>query len=189
VTLSGANFAAGTVVYLGGAPGSGGFAVSTTVSSPTSLSFSVPSMPAGTYTAYIVVVNASGAQSMPADLKVDAATATPTTAPTAVGDGTLEIDEHRCYPNPVIGAALGNARVSVHVRGRADRLVLKLYSRAMTCLGSREVSNTSGGWVQIALPESFVNDAGAGTYFYVVSGERGQARTVQDAVGRVVVLR
>jgi hypothetical protein len=144
-------------------------------------------MPAGTYSSYVVVRNPGGLDSAPVDLKVSSATATST--PDGNADGPLEIDDHRAWPDPVASSHLDQARVSVHVKGRADRLRLKVYTRALICVGSTELLNTPSGWNQIPLPGAVVLSAGPGTYFYVVSGERGSTKTVKNATGRLVVLR
>jgi hypothetical protein len=107
---------------------------------------------------------------------------------TSVPDGPLEIEEHRCFPNPVVGAGLGAARVAVKLKGSAEKLTLKVYSRAMTCLGTYESGPLGPGWQRMPLPQAFIDQAGNGTYFYVVCGERKGSKT-EDAIGRVTVLR
>jgi len=77
----------------------------------------------------------------------------------------------------------------VHLKGRADRLTVKVYTRALVCVGSAEAVNVPAGWSQVPLPSAALQDSGAGTFFYVISGQRDGAKTVKDAVGRVVVLR
>ncbi len=117
------------------------------------------------------------------------APAAPTAAPTSI-DGPLEIEEHRAFPNPVMSGTLGMARIAVKLKGPADRLSVKVYTRAMHVVGSVETGPVAGGWNQVALPSEFVKDAASGTYFYVVSGERKGAKTARkSASGKLVVLR
>jgi hypothetical protein len=104
-------------------------------------------------------------------------------------EGPLEIDEHKAFPNPLLGARLADARIAVHLKGSAERLTLKIYTRAMVCVGSLEQGAVGPGWHRLPLPSEFSADAGNGTYFYVVSAYRRGEKTVQDAVGRITILR
>lgn len=103
--------------------------------------------------------------------------------------GPLEFEASSPLPNPVIGILIDKAVIAVKLKGDADTLTLKVYSRAMTLLGSRETGPRPSGWTHIKLPDDFIAQAGNGTYFYVISGTRGDAKTVKDALGKITVLR
>jgi hypothetical protein len=176
LAVSGSNFQSGAVVWLDGT------AHNTTYVSPTSLQAELPALASGTYS--LTVVNPGGFQSAPQSLVIAGPAVTATPEP-----GPLEFEEHRAWPNPVMGGQLDQVRIAVKLKGAADRLTLKLYTRAMIVVGTQELGSHGAGWRHLRLPDEFLQSAGNGTYFYVVSGERGQAKTVENAVGRLTVIR
>jgi hypothetical protein len=178
LSLSGSNFQSGALVWLDGTT-----SYSTTFISPTSLNVDFPSgLPAGSYS--LTVANPSGHQSAPQNLVIAGPAATATPAP-----GPLEFEDHRAWPNPVMGSQIDNARIGVKLKGAADALTVKVYTRAMTVVGVLELGPHGPGWQHLRLPDAFKQAAGNGTYFYVVSGRRGESKTVQDAIGRITVIR
>jgi hypothetical protein len=189
VTINGSNFAAGAVVILDPA----GSATQVTPSSlnSTSITFTLPaSMLAGTYSGFILVRNPGGnADSVAKDLVIVAGPVPTATFTAGTGDGELVIDDHRCWPNPIVGGNLGLARVAFHLKGHADNVSLKVYTRAWICVGSADSGAVSAGWTHLPLPSAFTQDAGAGTYYYVLSASRGGAKTEKHSVGKLTVLR
>jgi len=112
-----------------------------------------------------------------------AATSTPTAGP----EGPNDITKHSAYPNPWSGQ--GPAMVAAQLAGRCDSLTLKVYTNAMVCVGSRELGPQNAGWVQIPMPTELVSGAGNGTYYYIITAQRGSTTNLTRAVGKFLVLR
>lgn len=142
----------------------------------------------GTWYAKVSDVSGAGWVGSLDYFKVSGPTATVTPVISAV-DGPLEFEDHHFWPNPAMGGYVDLARIAVKLKGSADSLTVKVYTRAMLCVGTQKLGPQSAGWHHLPLPSDFVQDASNGTYYYVVSGERGQAKTVHNAVGKLTIIR
>jgi len=110
------------------------------------------------------------------------ATAAPATSQTN-GFGILHCRAWPCPWNP----AKGSGWVSVDLKGHADGLVLKVYTQALLCVGTRNAGPKPAGWSAIALPETMAGMPN-GVYFYIASAERG-GQQMPPVYGRLMVLR
>jgi hypothetical protein len=78
--------------------------------------------------------------------------------------------------------------VSVHLKGSADRLRLRLYSPAMTLVDTVEVSGVPAGWQRLALGPLQLQSLAPGLYFFTVQAWRGSAESPSVAPGRLVLI-
>ena len=79
--------------------------------------------------------------------------------------------------------------MGVKLSGHCDRLVLKIYTPAMVCVGKREVGLLNAGWSQVPLPLEVLAGASNGLYYYEIEVERGGQKAPAKTVGRLMVLR
>jgi hypothetical protein len=179
LNLQGSDFLLGAQVDWGGT------LLGATWISSTELQFTVPAgAPAGA-TVTVAVLNPGGLVSAST---VDVIIAGP--APTATpipGDGPLEISDHRPWPNPV--APGKPAFISVLLKGRADSLSLKLYTRSWVLVAEELSGPHPAGWARIGLPQAFRDAAGADAYYYVVSASRDGVKVIKPAKGAIQILR
>jgi hypothetical protein len=110
--------------------------------------------------------------------------ATATSVPANV-DGPLVVDEHHVWPAPITGAS---AWVGVKLRGRCDRMVVKVYTPAMVCVGQAEAAGLPSGWSQVPLPAALLGAAN-GLYYYELEVERGGQKATARSLGRLMLLR
>jgi hypothetical protein len=112
-------------------------------------------------------------------------TASPTDGPTPVpDDGVLHIPEAQFYPHPVLGP---NVRLRFRLDGSAERVKLKLYSRAMVCVELLEASGSyQAGWNQadFAVPE-----LPAGAWFGTLHAYQGSLESAERPPLRLLKLR
>ena len=183
ITVTGSNFAPGAQIIFDGV------LLPTTWGGPGTLTATAPAHAAGT-----VVVTAqnpggfvaTGSGNITIAGPVGTFTATPASTP-GPDDGTLEIEEHHAWPNPISG---GSGHIGVKVKGRSDKITVKVYTDAMVCIGTRVLDGDhASGWVNVDLPEAFVAGSSNGLFYYHVSVERGSVKALKNAVGRVVVAR
>ena len=109
------------------------------------------------------------------------------TATSVPDDGPNDIEKHSVVPSPWDGS--GTAYVMAKLAGHCDRLTLKVYTRALVCVGNQELGAQNSGWAKIAVPKEFQSQASNGTYFYIVTAERAGQKNLTKAVGKLVVLR
>jgi hypothetical protein len=114
-------------------------------------------------------------------------TATPTISATPTG-GTLVIEENHCYPNPIVAGSGSLPRFAIKLSGPAEKVRLMVYTRALVAVGSVDLSSAAAGWTSVSLP-SWVAGLPEGTYYYVVSAERGAVKAARPSVGRLVVIK
>lgn len=114
-------------------------------------------------------------------------TLTQTPASTSVDSGVNEIEKHAAYPSPWDGT--GQAWVSAKLEGHVDRLVLKVYTKSLVCVGTQELGAQNAGWTKIPMPTELLGSVSNGTYFYVISSERAGTKNLTKAVGKFLVLR
>jgi alpha-L-arabinofuranosidase len=131
-----------------------------------------PASPTPTPTATPTGIPASGAS----------ATATPTSA----NPGPLGIDKAVPFPSPWNGNGTGS--LAVHLEGACDSVELKIYSRAMVCVGTRTTGSEPAGWIPVELPDTLERGAANGVYFYRIVARRGGMDT-KPTIGPLVVLR
>jgi hypothetical protein len=129
-----------------------------------------------------VTATVSGSPTLTA-LATAGGTMTPAPTDTAVAgaDEPLSIEEHRAWPNPWQG---GPGGVAVRLKGRAETLTLKVYSKALTGLGKRTLGPVGPGWVQLPWPDGFETGAANGIYFYEVTSDP----KCPSGTGRLMVL-
>jgi len=181
VTVSGSDFLPGALVIVGVSP------LAANYISGTELSVSLPAstLPGNlrvTVTNVVAGLNVPGVGFGDIDIK-----ATPTAVPaTATPGGPLAIQKTQPWPSPWNGADPG--WVSVLLQGNCDSLKLKVYTKAMVCVGERDAGAQPGGWVAVALPDAMNTGIAAGLYYYRITAERGGQQTT-PVIGRLVVLR
>lgn len=111
--------------------------------------------------------------------------ATPTPTP-SMGGGTLVVEGGNFYPNP--WGAGSAARFALKLSGPAERVRLKIYTEALVAVGSVDLGGAMRGWNSFSLPV-WVVGLPNGTYYYVISAERGVVKAARPAVGKLVVIR
>ena len=114
---------------------------------------------------------------------ISSPTATDTAQP---DDGPNRIDQHACVPNPWNGVT--PAFIAAHLQGHADRVVVRIYTKAMVCLGQSELGARGPGWCQVPLPAEMLA-APSGAYYYQVHSERSGQKDLGRAAGTLVKLR
>ncbi len=102
-------------------------------------------------------------------------------------DGSLEIEDHAAWPNPVRGG--GRGFVSVKLKGRADSISVKVYTRSWICVAEAQGGPQAGGWARLDLPRAFLDAAPSDAYYYVVSAKRGGAVAPRSGKGTLQLLR
>lgn len=102
--------------------------------------------------------------------------------PPSTNDGELEVEDAVAAPNPVLDGVL---RLHVKLKGRADRLVLRLYTPAMNRVFGVESGPGIAGWnqAQALLPAGLAS----GAYFVTVQAGRDEHLS-QDRIVKVVLL-
>jgi hypothetical protein len=176
ITLGGVNLSAGgtlTVTY--GWLGSSGPGV-TAPNSAGFYSFIVRSDPTG-----------SAVANLGANPQVELKAPTATLTPTVGSDGPNEIEHHSAFPSPWDGGS--PLYVACKLSGHVDRLVLKVYTRSLVCVGSTELGAQNAGWTKIAAPTDFMLSAANGGYFYIVTAERDGQKNITKAIGKLLILR
>ena len=76
----------------------------------------------------------------------------------------------------------------MQLQGPCDRLVLKVYSKAMVCLGQAETGSQRPGWAGVPLPGELA-EAPNGLYYYEVRAFRDNGQASAPVRGKLVVLR
>ncbi len=137
----------------------------------------------GTYRYYCSLHGGPGGIGMSGIIYVTGGAPTATAVPTPVQTGSdAVIVGSQPFPNPVRTG--GSVRVLLN--GPVESLSFDIYTPAMVLVSSLSLGAKPGGWVDIALPASFVGQP-AGPYFYVVRGKR-HGVDVKPRSGRLVLL-
>lgn len=102
-------------------------------------------------------------------------------------DGPLGIEEHKVWPMPLRPGQ--PARLAVKLQGPADAIELKVYTKALICVGRLTLGPGSGGWNQLILPSDWTATLSPGLYYYEVTALRGDARVQAAKPGKIMVLR
>lgn len=178
LTLTGVNLPAGGTVYWDGSALPVGSVQVLTAGQTWQISSPVS-------TAGVHVITVGGVSGSLNVTVVASPKATPTATPT-VGGGTLVVEGNNFYPNPW-GAGLA-ARFALKLSGSAERVHLKIYTEALVAVGSVDLGAAVRGWNSFSLPV-WVVGLPNGTYYYVISAERGVVKAARPAVGKLVVIR
>jgi hypothetical protein len=115
------------------------------------------------------------------------ATRTAATMPGESQQAAFAILHCRAWPCPW-NPAQGPGWVSVDLASKASGLVLKVYSQALVCVGTRDAGPQPSGWSAIALPEAMAHGMPNGVYFYIISAER-RGQQAKPGYGSLMVLR
>ena len=118
---------------------------------------------------------------------IDVKVPTPTFTPTGDAEGPNEIEQHAACPSPWNGTS--PLYIAAKLSGHCDRLVLKVYTRSLVCVGTSELGPQNAGWTKIAAPTDFMLNAANGGYFYIVTAERDGQKNITKAIGKLLVLR
>jgi expansin (peptidoglycan-binding protein) len=180
VVLTGSNIVGGAVVLVDGV------AVSATFNGPGQLTVSMPAHAPGAVTVQLRNPDGQLSASQSFTYLLNPASATVTPSATAGIEGPCEIEQHGAWPSPYQG---GPGWVSAKLAGRADGVTLKIYTKAMACIGTQELGPQGAGWVKIPLPSAFSDAPVNGTYFYVISIQRNGHRNLKHSTGKIMVLR
>ncbi len=112
-----------------------------------------------------------------------AGTETATPAPSSTREeGPNLIESHLPGPNP------NPLLIAAKLKGRADEVVLKVYTKAMVCLGSSRLGSQVPGWCQVPLPAE-MSTAPGGLYYYRLATLRGGVENLEPGIGSFMVLR
>jgi hypothetical protein len=76
----------------------------------------------------------------------------------------------------------------VELNGPADSVVLRVYSRAMVCIGSSSLGSQGPGWTKVPLPNEMASQPN-GTYYYKVKSIRQGTENLEPGAGKIMVLR
>jgi len=112
------------------------------------------------------------------------ATPSPTGSPAAAGQGPgpLQVLGLSPYPNPNPSA------VAVHLAGDADRVELRIYSKAEVRVLSAEGGASSAGWAKVQLPVGWQHGLPNGVYYVRVVAYRGVAVSGPVKPGKLVLI-
>jgi hypothetical protein len=86
------------------------------------------------------------------------------------------------YPNPNPSA------VAVHLAGDADRVELRIYSKAEVRVLSAEGGASSAGWAKVQLPVGWQHGLPNGVYYVRVVAYRGVAVSGPVKPGKLVLI-
>jgi hypothetical protein len=107
-----------------------------------------------------------------------------TSASTAAAGGPNQILRHGPAPNP----SNGTGCVAVELNGPADSVVLRVYSKAMVCIGFSSIGAQAPGWTKVPLPLEMALQPD-GLYYYQVKSIRQGAENLEPGTGKFMVLR
>lgn len=105
------------------------------------------------------------------------AAAAPTSTP--VASGPNGIAAHAALPNP------DPAWIAVKLKGPADSVELKVYSKALVCVAVVRLPAQNAGWCRLPLPAL----PASGFYSYRVKAYRGGAASLEPGIGSFLVTR
>ena len=169
VTLQGSGFYPGATVSLGGQA-----LLNVVVVDAGTITGTLPSLPAGTVS--VVVTNLDGQFSQAQPLIV-------TVKPVATPTGPLKILAVQPVPQP------NPTGLAVELSVPADRVVVRLWTRALVLAGSFSGVNARAGWQTLAFPVGFFSGLANGAYFVTVEADLGPARAVTARPARLVLIR
>jgi hypothetical protein len=167
--LSGSGFAPGAEILFGGT------ALATTYLGPNALSATAPAHAEGTV--IVEVRNPDGNLSV-ANGSVVITGPAPTATP--LPEDGLPIVSVQPFPNP------NPVELRVQLGMRADSVEVKVYTRAMTLVGSAQTQGPLVvGWNRVVLPPLSSN----GAYFFTVSASRNRATYTWPGGGKFVIIQ
>jgi hypothetical protein len=97
----------------------------------------------------------------------------------------LVIIETKAWPDPYTGK--GPATIAVKLGGACDQVTLRIFTKAMVCVGTVTSGPQSEGWAEIPLAES-VASLPNGLYYYLAQASRAGAET-PTCVGKMLLAR
>jgi hypothetical protein len=133
----------------------------------------------------LAITNTYTRTSTPVSTPVNTSTTSPTaTHSPVVNLGGGDVDKVYPVPNPVFASGTLPS-VYYHCTGKVDTVVIKVYTKAMTCMLSQEFTDTlrQSGWAHVQVPA--LSALKSGTYF-VTAGRKGQKK---PATQTLVVLK
>lgn len=164
--IHGSGFAPGAQVLIDGS------VVAATYVNSGQFTLSAPPLSPGIHA--VQVLNAPGLASNSKDLAVEQ------------DSGPLHVDEAVPMPNPVTGLPRP-ILFKVKLDGRASRIRVRIYGRAMAVAGEAEVPGQwLPGWNAVPVP---LPDLGPGTWFFSIEAQEGERKSLRRPPGRLVVLR
>jgi hypothetical protein len=83
------------------------------------------------------------------------------------------------WPNPNPG------QIAVELNGQVASLILRIYTVNMVMAAEVETMSEGPGWVEVRIPESFIEEAAAGVYYYRITAAGSQ----KGVVGRFVLTK
>lgn len=185
VTISGSNFVSGAAALLNGTALTGlSFVSSTTLTGFT---------PAGSAGLATLVVRNPDAQqgSLINAFDYKAPTPTPSFTPggsaptaTAVPDGENIIEHHGVAPSPNDGSGV----LALKLKGHADSVELRVYSKGMICVGTSRIGATAPGWRKLPLPAELLGEP-SGLYYYRVKSIRHGEANLEPGIGSFMVIK
>lgn len=109
-------------------------------------------------------------------------TATSTFVSTLPGntDGPLVIDQLLPWPNP------NPKNIAVHLTGHADRMEIRIYSKAMQCLAINAFGPAQAGWRHLDFGQG---DLASGLYYAVATASRNGGASCKAVTVKVLILK